>query len=384
MQFIKNKIYMVLSQFIKNKKSNLLHFSFLNFFYTVANVFFFTLVLISVLILFYTISFYMQITVVRYLAVWLGVGLSFYWVLAALWCLFDKDDYGRGVSASDDFYNVAFTSFWLIEGFLLALFLSYARLFDFYDPFLESDEIEASFLNEDVDSGSFRTLLLCFATTLIVSLAIDFFVSYESFNFFWFILSIYFFFFCILLSFLKTSVRFVEEFDFEEDGDFIFDETDNLFEHEDFPEEGFDGGDYAEGYEILQLFFGYWHYAFIIIHLTYLIYAVFSSNGRQQNIYWAVAAIAQNIVILLILDLLDWAEVFSTYDIVSFETIYSWFYFSEDSISSFYAIFDDLKQLASICFDFVNNTLFEKDFCYVLSDEELKSVVLKELTSNEA
>jgi hypothetical protein len=70
-------------------------------------------------------------------------------------------------------------------------------------------------------------------------------------------LSIYFFFFCILLSFLKTSVRFVEEFDFEEDGDFIFDETDNLFEHEDFPEEGFDGGDYAEGYEILQLFFGY-------------------------------------------------------------------------------------------------------------------------------
>lgn len=82
--------------------------------------------------------------------------------------------------------------------------------------------------------------------------------------------------------------------------------------------------------------------------------------------------------------MLDWAEVFSTYDIVSFETIYSWFYFSEDSISSFYAIFDDLKQLASICFDFVNNTLFEKDFCYVLSDEELKSVVLKELTSNEA
>jgi hypothetical protein len=84
MQFIKNKIYMVLSQFIKNKKSNLLHFSFLNFFYTVANVFFFTLVLMSVLILFYTVSFYMQITVVRYLAIWLGVGLSFYWVLAAL------------------------------------------------------------------------------------------------------------------------------------------------------------------------------------------------------------------------------------------------------------------------------------------------------------
>jgi hypothetical protein len=57
--------------------------------------------------------------------------------------------------------------------------------------------------------------------------------------------------------FLKTSVRFIEEMDFEEDSDFVVDEVDNLFEHEDFAEEGFDGGDYAEGYEILQLFFGY-------------------------------------------------------------------------------------------------------------------------------
>jgi hypothetical protein len=87
------------------------------------------------------------------------------------------------------------------------------------------------------------------------------------------------------MSFTKLSVRFVEEFDFEEDGDFLFDESDSVFEHEDFPEEGFDGGDYAEGYEILQLFFGYWHYAFIVMHLAYLIYALLASGGRQQHIY---------------------------------------------------------------------------------------------------
>lgn len=165
------------------------------------------------------------------------------------------------------------------------MFLSYARAFDYYDPFLESDEIEHSFINEDVDAGNLRLVLMCFTAAAVVSCSVDIHNSQESLNFIWFFTYVGLFFVAALMSFTKLSVRFVEEFDFEEDGDFLFDESDNVFEHEDFPEEGFDGGDYAEGYEILQLFFGYWHYAFIVMHLAYLIYALLASGGRQQHIY---------------------------------------------------------------------------------------------------
>jgi hypothetical protein len=130
-------------------------------------------------------------------------------------------------------------------------------MFDFYDPFLESDELEHSLVNEDIDSGNLKFLLTCFISALIISCSVDIHNTQESINFVWFFTFVAAFFFVTLLSFLKLSVRFIEEFDFEEDSDYIFDESDNIFEHEDFPEEGFDGGDYAEGYEILQLFFGY-------------------------------------------------------------------------------------------------------------------------------
>lgn len=130
-------------------------------------------------------------------------------------------------------------------------------MFDFYDPFLEYDEIEHALINEDVDSGSLRFLLLCFISATIVTLTVDIHNTQESINFTGLLAFVSTFFILVLLTFLKLSVRFIEELDFEEDGEFLFDESDNVFEHEDFPEEGFDGGDYAEGYEILQLFFGY-------------------------------------------------------------------------------------------------------------------------------
>src|SRR6218665_651901 len=101
-----------------------------------------------------------------------------------MWCLYDKDDYGRGVSASDDFYNTAFTSFWLIEGFLLSLFLAYARMFDFYDPFLESDELEHALINEDIDAGNLKLVITCFITALVISCSVDIQNSQESLNFF--------------------------------------------------------------------------------------------------------------------------------------------------------------------------------------------------------
>ena len=317
----------------------------------------------------------MQISFLKNIAIWTGVALSFYWVVSALWCLYDKDDYGRNVSASDDFYNTAFTSFWLIEGFLLSLFLSYARLFDFYDPFLESDELEHAAINEDVDAGSLRLLTICFITSLVISLSVDIHNNQESLNFFWLLAFISVFFVTVLLAFLKMSIRFIEELDFEEDSEYVFDEADNVFEHEDFPEEGFDGGDYAEGYEILQLFFGYWHYTFIVLHLTYLVYALLSSNGRQQHIYWATTAISQNLVLIIILEYLDWGELFSTFDIVTFESIYSWFYSSEDAVSDLSAVISDILQLLEKLIDFLSVSEFNQNHKALPTDEEFKKQI---------
>jgi hypothetical protein len=72
----------------------------------------------------------------------------------------------------------------LIEGFLLGLFLAYARMFDFYDPFLESDEIESNYINEDVDLGNLQTLAVFASTAFIVTMSIDFLTNKSSLNFF--------------------------------------------------------------------------------------------------------------------------------------------------------------------------------------------------------
>lgn len=60
--------------------------------------------------LFSVFTAFTQIQLVKFLSIWFGVVLLLYWVVSAVWCLYDKDDYGRNVSASDDFYNVSFTS----------------------------------------------------------------------------------------------------------------------------------------------------------------------------------------------------------------------------------------------------------------------------------
>ena len=296
--------------------------------FTLASTIIFIFFTIVYLFLFF--SMFMQLHFLKTTAIWFSVLFFVYWICAAIWCLYDKDDYGRNVSASNDFYNIAFTSLWLIEGFLLSLFLSYTKLFDYYEPLLEPEEIESSFRNEEADGNVIITALYSFLTVQYVTFVLDSLLVWEATNPFWlcfFILSIVL---VLIAKFAKTSVKFLEEFDFEEDGDDLFDDVDNVFEHEDFPEEGVDGGDYAEGYEILQLFFGYWHYMFISLHICYLCYAVYASQGKESHVYWAVIAICQNLILILILDMLDWGEVLINLDANVLNDIYSWFYINED------------------------------------------------------
>lgn len=333
---------------------------------------------------FYVFTSYTQVLLIKFLSIWFGVILLLYWVVSAVWCLYDKDDYGRNVSASDDFYNVSFTSLWLVEGFLLSLFLMYAKLFDFYDPFLESEEIENSFVNEDVDLGGLKLLLFCFVIGIICSLVIDFLLSFESINSFWLITSAVIFTLFLILSFLRLSIRFLEEFDIEEDGEDLFDEVDYIFEHEDFPEEGFDGGDYAEGYEVLQLFFGYWHYMLITLHICFLFYSLCASQGKQTHVYWFFSAVSQNITLILILDYLDWAEVFFTYEIVSADTIYPWFYITEENINFVTSLFTDFIQIIISIIDYVYNIVFDNYFIKTLPETEIKTnTIFKEIVLSE-
>lgn len=310
------------------------------------------LVALAGIAVFWVLSQYMQIVIVRQLAVWSVVLLLFYWIIASLWCLSDKDDYGRAVSASDDFYNVSYTAFWVIEGFLLSLFLSYSKLFDFYDPFLEADEVEATFQNEDCENDSFITILNGFITCFFLGAAVDLLLVWECSNVFYLISFFVVLLLLIIYRFFVMSVKFIEEMDIEEDGDDIFDDQDNLFEHEDFPEEATDGGDYGEGYEILQLFFGYWHYLFILLHLFYIIYGCLASSGKQTLLYWAVVAITQNILLAICLDYLEWVEVFSSLELEWVDSIYPFLYVSETATRSIKTIVSDLGQILNYLYSF--------------------------------
>lgn len=279
-----------------------------------------------------------------------------------MWCLSDKDDYGRAVSTSDDFYNTSYTAFWLIEGFLLSLFLSYARLFDFYDPFLETDEIESSFQNEDCENESIIALLTSFTACFFLGVAVDLLLVWESSNVFFLVNFFILLLLSVLYRFFIMSARFVEEMDIEEDGEDVFDDQDTLFEHEDFPDEATDGGDYAEGYETLQLFFGYWHYLFIVLHLLYIIYTCFASSAKQSVLYWAVVAVVQNLVLGLCLEYLDWTEVFFTIEMEWTESMYPFLFISEVPTSSIKSFVSDLTQLLSFSYHFAVGILADSDY----------------------
>lgn len=358
---IRNSLKNFNNKFLFKKKNFLDFFIYKNYLKLILTSILFVITFLSI---FYIFSFYFKIVIVKTLSIWIGVLLLFYWVLSAVWCLYDKDDYGRNVSASDDFYNTAFTAFWLIEGFLLSLFLSYARLFDFYEPFLESDEIEHSFLNEDLDYNNFlRDVVYFFLIAHTASFCVDFLIRWETFNQNWFATSLTVVLLFFVVFFFKLSVKFIEELDIEEDGEDIFDDGNFIFEHEDFPEEGVDGGDLAEGYETLQLFFGYWHYTFIVLHICYLVYAVFLSQGKQTHLYWVLTAICQNVLLVLILDYLDWGEIFSTFEVATIDWYYPWLFFTEDPLNSFLSIFSDLKQIFNYIISFFffnkNNPVYE-------------------------
>ena len=302
-------------------------------------------------------NYFLQITFLKNLAIWFSVLFLIYWICAAVWCLYDKDDYGRNVSASDDFYNIAFTSIWLVEGFLLSLFLSYSKMFDYYDAFLESEERESSYRSEDAESSTFTSLF-----TFVVSIQISLFVldslsRWESQNPYWLSAFLGLVLLWLVVSFITLSVKFLEEFDFEEDGEDLYDSLDNVFEHEDFPENNVDGGDYKEGYEILQLFFGFWHYMFITLHLLYIIYSVYSSKGKQTNVYWAVVAICQNFVLLAMLDIIDWAEVLLDWTSLSIDNVYSWFYINEDPTNTTLFYFQTITQLLETGVEATNKLL---------------------------
>lgn len=316
---------------------------------------------VGAIYVFLVFTYYMQISFVRHLAIWIAVLFLTYWICSAVWCLYDKDDYGRAVSASDDFYNVAFTALWLVEGFLLSLFISYTKLFNFYDPMLESDEIESTFRNEDSEGSKMLSALLSFLTVQYMLFVLDALTTWEAMNPYWLVCFLASVVGWLVVSFIKISIKFVEEMDFEEDGEDLFDDVDNVFEHEDFPDEGVDGGDYGEGYEILQLFFSYWHYLFILMHVCYLSYAVFAAKGKQTHVYWAVIAICQNLVIIMFLDLIDWGEVFLAWELISTPSFYSWFYISEDPSVSLTLYLNSIWQIIEFILS-AGNSVYAEQF----------------------
>ena len=337
---VTTKISQLINRFFKNTFENK-QTAFKAIFTKIVTFFLFAFLFIY---LFFYFSLFFQISLVRGAATWMLIILLSYWIVSAVWCLYDKDDFGRNVSASDDFYNVAFSALWLVEGFLLSLFLSYTKLFDFYDSFTEPEELESLYYNEDADGTEILTLLVSFLSIQFTLAAIDLVLTWESFNPFWVICFLVLTIFWLFFYFIKISVQFIEEFDFEEQNDDIFDDEDTIFEFEDFVDEGVDGGDYAESYEILQLFFSYWHYMFICLHVFYLSYAVFTKKGKQTHVYWAVIAICQNIILILILDVLDWGELLLFFEIPQQSTLYSWFYISEDPAITFQIYWSIIKQ----------------------------------------
>lgn len=108
LNLIRNTVKNFNNKFLFKKKNFLDFFIYKNYVKLILTSTFFVITFLSI---FYIFSFYFKIVIVKTLSIWIGVLLLFYWVLSAVWCLYDKDDYGRNVSASDDFYNTAFTAF---------------------------------------------------------------------------------------------------------------------------------------------------------------------------------------------------------------------------------------------------------------------------------
>lgn len=286
-------------------------------------------VLLSFLYMFYTIYFF-QIQFLKQLAIWLVIGLIFYWLISGFNFFIKHYQFGKFTSQIQRFWKRTNTYFWLIEGFLILLFFYY---------FLNSSQeplymYDYSALNQEylvsLNIIYCNTVVLAFIIYLmyIILFQLNFTSWYQqalyltivsSFIFFTFFIETYQFYY-LLNSFSEKIWVFNEE-----NNMWLLTQEAPIMRCKHY-------------YLMVYLVAKYWHFLFIF--LSWVFFMAKNLEKKQTN-YVLFGANLQNLILLFILNLSCYAQWLKWFYRRFYDIPYKWFF-----VSSFYqnilAFFNEL------------------------------------------
>lgn len=276
-------------------------------------------ILLSFIYMFYTIYFF-QIQFLKQLAIWLVIGLIFYWLISGFNFFIKHYQFGKFTSQIQRFWKRTNTYFWLIEGFLILLFFYY---------FLNSSQepiymYDYSALNQEylVSLNVIYCNIVILAFVIYLVYIVLFQLNFTS----WYQQSLY----LILVSSFIFFTFFIETYQFYyllnsfSEKLWVFSEETNMWLlTQDAPIMRC-----KHYYLMVYLVAKYWHFLFIF--LSWVFFMAKNLEKKQTN-YVLLGANLQNLILLFVLNLSCYAQWIKWFYRRFYDIPYKWFF-----ISSFY------------------------------------------------
>ena len=270
---------------------------------------------------------YFHVNALRQVAIWIIVGLLFFWLISGFNFFLKRYRFGKFTSAILRFWKRTNAIFWLVEGFLFSLFFYY-YLNSSQEPayFYDTSSLNQDYLfslSNSYLSSLLLVLLIWYSYYVLLKL------PQNTFKQTFFHLSCITFVFSYV--FLLESYQFYYALTLFFDLTWVFDLENNLWVID------FDSTRLRvkQQYLLLALIAKYWHFLFIFIGWLFFIFKSF----EQKRVYYNLLGWNnQNLIILFFLNILFMAQwlkwLFRRY----YDIVYYWFFTDTNQFSFNYFV----------------------------------------------
>lgn len=300
-------------------------------------------ILISIIFFMYSII-YFQVNLWRQLAVWLIIGLLFFWLMSGFNFFLKRYSFGKFTSAIVRFWKRTNIYFWLVEGFLFTLFFYY-YINSSQEPYYAFD---SSALNQTYLPNISNIYISSFVLVATIAYYYYWTLNFPNFS----IQQIIFSASLITLYFVYTYI--IESYQFYYTITLFFESIWNyLHEFNVWIQETESPRlRVKHQYLILALIAKYWHFIFIFISWLFFVLKVFE---QKRSFYTHSGVNLQNLFILFWLNFLVIVQWFKWVERRFLDSSYYWF-FTDSNNSSYFAILNELNLLIMFIVLHINKT----------------------------
>lgn len=297
---------------------------------------------IAMLLGIYLIIFF-QVALLKQLAIWLVVGLLFFWLMSGFNFFLKRYAFGKFTSATKRFWKRANMCFWLVEGFLFLLFYYY-YLNSSQEPLYMYDY---SSLNQDyllpLDEAfnSLFNLIIFYILLKVFMLRLNYLQPFQTILF------------IIVLTTTLFKIFFVESYQFyyviTAFNEYVWDFNVDLGEWQLNPETPrLRAKTY---YFLLCLIAKYWHFIFIFFGWVFFCMKFFETKKLSYDL---LSYNIQNILILYVLNILTYTQWIKWLSKRYFDLAYYWFFTHYDHKS----IWGLLSEIKTLTLNFFSSAIF--------------------------